>query len=58
MLLSLVFNLFNTNGGERKFIVSNAEQILLNKEESKNQIDKVLIVKSYLGGFQNNVSAS
>lgn len=35
MLLSLAFNLFNTNGGERKFIVSNAEQILLNKEESK-----------------------
>lgn len=58
MLLSLAFNLFNTNGEEHKFIVSNAERILLNKEESKNQIDKVLSVKSYLGGFQNNVSAS
>lgn len=52
MLLSLVFNLFNTNGGERKFIVCNAERILLNKEESKIKLIRYSVVNLTLVVFK------
>lgn len=52
VLLSLVFNLFNTNGGERKFIVCNAERILLNKEESKIKLIRYSVLNLILMVFK------